>query len=380
MFVRALFRAWLVISVVSLALACNSDSPPMDPPFADDGGIAGDGETMAPDGDVVPPPILEPDDTLTVSGTVIDFVTGDPIASAATVTTVGVTPPPTVTTTGSNFSVELPPYSTFHLLAASLPSHRATFGDPITVEAMALEGVYAPTVSEAYLAELATYYGVTPAPGTSIVIGQLVDGYGEPRAGVSADTFELAYAPSARGPYFLGDDLSPTRDPESSGRGYFVFFDAPVDGVQVVAAPGSAYTVGGSAPSAAGAVTIVEVTVDGEPPPVVEDVSFSRDVVPIFTNRGCVVCHSGGGIGRDEGGLTLGSGSSSLIHRELTEEISPNDGITRIDREDPENSLVLRMPSFETPPDRHPNVTFVDATDPDYQIILAWIREGAYEN
>ncbi len=284
-----------------------------------------------------------------------------------------------MTTTGATFSVELPPYSTFHLLAAALPSHRSTFGAPITVEGMAIDGVYAPTVSEAYLAELATYYDVTPAPGTAIVIGQLVDGYGEPLAGVSADTFELTYAPSARGPYFLADDLSPTRDPESSSRGYFVFFDAPSDGVEVVAAPGTAYTVGGAGPSAAGAVSIIEVTVDGEPPPVVENVSFARDVVPIFDDRGCVVCHSGGGIGRDQGDLTLG-GSANLIHRELTEEISPNAGITRVDRADPEASLVLRMPSFESPPDRHPNVTFIDEYDPDYQILLAWIREGANDN
>lgn len=43
----------------------------------------------------------------------------------------------------------------------------------------------------------------------------------------------------------------------------------------------------------------------------------------------------------------------------------------------PETSLVLTMPSRETPPDAHPNVTFTGPLDPDYLLLLVWIREGA---
>ncbi len=43
-------------------------------------------------------------------------------------------------------------------------------------------------------------------------------------------------------------------------------------------------------------------------------------------------------------------------------------------------SKLLTMPSFEQPADRHPNVTFASATDRDYQLILAWIKEGAKDN
>jgi hypothetical protein len=53
---------------------------------------------------------------------------------------------------------------------------------------------------------------------------------------------------------------------------------------------------------------------------------------------------------------------------------------TRVQLATPEMSLVLTMPSAETPPDNHPNVTFTGPQDPDYQKILAWIREGAKEN
>jgi hypothetical protein len=38
------------------------------------------------------------------------------------------------------------------------------------------------------------------------------------------------------------------------------------------------------------------------------------------------------------------------------------------------------MPSAESPPDAHPNVTFTGPQDPDYVKILAWITEGAPNN
>ena len=46
----------------------------------------------------------------------------------------------------------------------------------------------------------------------------------------------------------------------------------------------------------------------------------------------------------------------------------------------PETSKVLTMPSYESPPDAHPNVTFTGPQDPDYLKILVWIREGAKQN
>jgi hypothetical protein len=53
---------------------------------------------------------------------------------------------------------------------------------------------------------------------------------------------------------------------------------------------------------------------------------------------------------------------------------------TRVTTATPEKSLVLTMPSAETPSDAHPNVTFTGPTDPDYLTILVWIREGAKNN
>jgi ribonuclease BN (tRNA processing enzyme) len=90
-------------------------------------------------------------------------------------------------------------------------------------------------------------------------------------------------------------------------------------------------------------------------------------------------CHSGNGPGKDLGNLTL-NGGAPKVYTELTVEISPNFGTTRVDKTTPEKSLVLTMPSAESPPDPHPNVTFTGPTDADYMTILAWIKEGAKNN
>ena len=42
-----------------------------------------------------------------------------------------------------------------------------------------------------------------------------------------------------------------------------------------------------------------------------------------------------------------------------------------------EESLILRMPSVEDPPDGHPTNVFPSPNDPDYITLLVWIREGA---
>ncbi len=90
-------------------------------------------------------------------------------------------------------------------------------------------------------------------------------------------------------------------------------------------------------------------------------------------------CHDGNGIGKDLGGLHL-NGADEKMYKELAEEVSENHGTLRVDRNNPAQSLMLTMPGREDPPDVHPNVTFASADDPDYQMILAWITEGALKN
>jgi hypothetical protein len=155
-----------------------------------------------------------------------------------------------------------------------------------------------------------------------------------------------------------------------------VFFNVPVGLVGLGQGPSSATTIDMPAlPSAAGAVTIAEGRVSRGAPVLPSNVSFAAQIVPIFSARGCVNCHSGGGPGKDLGGLTL-AGSSKLIYGELVME---RPGI-RVNLTMPEKSLVLTMPSAEDPPDAHPTIVFAGPRDPDYLKLLVWIREGAKQN
>jgi hypothetical protein len=320
--------------------------------------------------------------TYKVTGTVIDFETRVAIDGAATVSTAGLTPPPTVQVTGADFAIDgVPPFSVFHLLAGSPPDYRSTYNVGVVVDAADVDALSIVTIREEYLSDLNTAFGVTPTAGTSVILTRAIDMTGAPRAGVPASAFHLNNAPPALGPYFLDADYRP--DPnltETSTSGYAVFYDVSPGLTTVTAADGSGYTMEmAAAPVAATAITLAEVVIQDGAPVRPENVSFSEDVVPIFLARGCRNCHGGGGEGRDLGGLSL-QGADNLIYRELTEELSPNYGITRVDVQQPASSLLLTMPSPQDPPDSHPNVTFASAADPDYQTILAWIEEGAQHN
>jgi hypothetical protein len=132
-------------------------------------------------------------------------------------------------------------------------------------------------------------------------------------------------------------------------------------------------------PVEAGSVTLAQIAAADGAPVLPRNVSFQNQILPIFRlvsegGRGCTACHSGGGIGKDLGGLMLDAGAN-LTYKELVQE-DP----LRVQTAMPEKSQILTYPSRETPPDRHPNATFTGPLDPDYLKILVWIREGAKEN
>jgi hypothetical protein len=312
---------------------------------------------------------------LTVSGQVVDFQTAAPIDGSTSVTISGLVPAPRVTSQGAAFTIQdVPEDSAFQILAAAPPTHRSTFSPAVVVTTSNVTGVTAPVVSEAFLASLATAFHVTPSAAKGIVFVHLVDAAGTPKAGVAAANLVID---GADGPHFLDAAMMPAATAmASSASGWAVFFEAPV-GV-VALHPTAAATVSidmAVSPLAAGAVTIADAKVSDGALALPTNVKFGAQIVPIFQARGCQVCHSGNGPGRDLGGLTL-DGSANLIYRELVEE-RPN---TRVRVTAPETSLVLTMPSREVPPDGHPTVVFASAVDPDYLKLLVWIREGALQN
>jgi hypothetical protein len=316
--------------------------------------------------------------SLTVTGTVHDFQTNELVAGAASVSTTALVPTPKITVEGATFTIDgVPENSAFQILSSVPTTHRPTYSPAIEVIADDLDGVEVKTVSEQYLATLSSGFGVTPSAAKGIMLLKLVDGAGAAKAGIAAANLVLANATGAVGPKFLDAAKLPAPNATATTEsGWAVFFEVPSGVISLGTAATATVTLAmASSAVGNGAVTIAYVKVtDGAPSPMPTNVSFTQQVFPIFSNRGCVGCHSGGGPGKDLGGLML-DGGASLAYRELTQE-NP----LRANTATPEKSLMLTMPSAESPPDGHPNVTFTGPQDPDYIKILAWLREGAKQN
>ncbi len=311
---------------------------------------------------------------LTVSGTVLDFETSQPIAGNPMVDTAGLNPPPKIVTNGAMFTLsDIPEISAFQVLANENPDYAPTYSPTILAVHSDVTGAKAYAVKTSFVSTLQTGFGVTP-DGKGILLLHLVGPDGTPKQNVAGANVIVT---GASAPHFLDATLHPSTATSSSSSGWAVVFGVPEGTAQLGQAANATVTLSMDAePIAAGTVTIAEVTVtDGAPPALPTNVSFSQQVVPIFTNRGCVACHSGNGPGKALGNLQL-DGGVPKVYSELT---GPEDPL-RVQLAAPEKSLVLTMPSAEYPPDAHPNVTFTSSTDPDYEKILVWIREGAKNN
>jgi len=314
--------------------------------------------------------------SLSVSGQVVDFQTAAPVESATSIATSGLVPAPQVTTQGATFTIaNIPANSTFQILAAAPPTHRATFSQAVVVTTANLDNVKAAAVSETYLGTLATTFGVTPTAAKGVLFVRLVDANGAPRAGV--DRANLVLGNGALGPFFLDANLDPSRNAmASSASGWVIFFEVAPGVVTLGQAAQATVTLEmASSPVVAGNVTLADAKVTDGAPVLPTNVSFSNQIVPIFSARGCVACHSGNGPGKDLGGLQLDGGDTKIFNELVTERPT-----IRVNLGTPEASLVLKMPSREDPPDNHPNVTFASPQDPDYLKLLVWIREGAKQN
>jgi len=310
---------------------------------------------------------------LTVNGQVVDFQTGAALDVATSVSTSGLSPAPKVTLQGAAFTIEdIPENSAFQVLASAPPTQRATFSPAVIVTDADLDGVNVPSVSETFLTSLATTFAVTPSTAKGVLFVHLVDGQGKSKAGVAATNLTIT---GAKGPYFLDATRLPVASlTASSSSGWAVFFEVPVGVVSLGQPAGATVTLDMAvSPLNAGTVTIAEATATDGAPVLPTNVKFAAQIVPIFKARGCVACHSGGGVGKQLGDLTL---DGPKVYDELVKE-RPN---TRVRVTSPETSLVLTMPSREDPPDGHPNVTFTGPRDPDYLKLLVWIREGAKDN
>lgn len=313
--------------------------------------------------------------SLTVTGDVIDFQNGAAVGTGVSVTSSGITPPPMITTQGSMFTITgVPEYSVFQILA-SATDYRPTFSEVIEVTNENLTGVEARVVKSSYIDGIAMAFGITPTAAKGIVIVKLVDAMGMPRAGIPAN--QLVLAGSTDGPYFLDAQGNAAVGAQmSTASGYAVWFEVLPGITEAGQAAQATITVDmATSPVAGGSVTLALATVtDGAPPMMPTNVSFSAQVLPIFTQRGCLACHGASGPGSDLGGLDLNGGANKVYGELVTE----RPGI-RVNTTAPEMSLVLTKPLREEPPN-HQTATFQNSIDADYLKILAWIKEGAKNN
>ena len=318
---------------------------------------------------------------LNVSGQLLEFDTHRPLAGSGTMATAALVPSPDVTVSGSTFSLaNVPPDSTFFLIAGSPPDHALTYNAPTTVTDADVTGVNAYVVASAYLTKLRSTFNVTAMSGTATVLVHAVDATGAAEAGVPGSAVVLGVS-GAKGPFFLDAMMQPTANATAtSASGWLVYFNIPAGTLKLAGSTG--YTVvSADTPTVGDAVSLVQATITQgtSPMPPPSTISFQQSIVPIFINRGCYNCHSGNGTGRRLGDLVL-DGSPMKIWTALTQTISPNFGTTRVNLTDPPKSLVLTMPSYENPPDAHPTVVFTSSADPDYVKILTWIQQGAKFN
>jgi hypothetical protein len=318
-------------------------------------------------------------DGLEVIGQVVDFQSGQSVSGSVSVSTQGLTPAPTVTISPPAFVLDgITPNSVFYA-RASADGHRASFSAAIVVADADVDNVSVRVVAETYLAQLATAFGVTPTAANGVLFAQMVDSSGAGVAGVPASAF--APVAGARGPYFLDAqlDAAPTATATSSS-GWVVYFEVPPGVTGLAASAAGGYSIDmPTSPVAPATVTVATVHATAGTTTLPKNVSFANQVVPIFEKRGCAACHSGSGPGKDLAGLTL-DGSQNLVFKNLMNPATTSTTYPRVDLTTPEKSLVLTMPSAESPPDAHPNVTFTGPADPDYLMILVWIREGAKQN
>ena len=313
--------------------------------------------------------------SLTVTGDVIDFQTGAAVATGVSVTASGISPPPMISAQGSMFTItEVPENSVFQILAAAT-DYRPTFSEVIEVKADNVTGAKARVVKASYIDAVATAFGITPTAAKGIVIVKLVDAAGMPRANIPAA--QLTLAGSTMGPFFLDAQGNAAVGAQmSTASGYAVWFECLPGITEAGQAAAATITIDmATSPVAGGSVTLAVATVtDGAPMPIPTNVSFSAQVLPIFTARGCLACHGASGPGSDLGGLDLNGGANKVYGELVTEK-----PMIRVNTGDPPKSLVLTKPLLETPPN-HQTATFPNTQDPDYIKIFVWIKEGAKNN
>ena len=342
-------------------------------------------------------PDAPPAATIDVSGKTMDYFTNIALPSA-TYTTDGMTPAMNGTSgaDGSYKLANVPPASSFYVSVSGDPAnYYPTRNDAVTVKDVSvMANLYAVTMND--MKRQYSTVGLTRTTGTGMSIINLVRNNGTPLEGVKPTDITLTDSAGKpvtgfMGPYFFGpngDIQLVATVPVSTtynGSARAAILDLP---------PG-AYTLnvsylGGTGGGGGGGGTIMTMTVpimsaaDGvtlvstanapapTAPPGATPLSFATDVYPMLQRaalggQGCANCHNGTALA---GGLAYDGAAGDVYTKIMA---TPNVVVVAT----PATSMLLSMPLYETPPDLHPNATWLTNLDPAYVKIMLWISQGA---
>jgi hypothetical protein len=301
-------------------------------------------------------------DRVIASGAVVDFVTGEPVTGVS-LESVDLTGGE-IATDDSSFTIsEILPHSVFRL-RVSAAGYATTITELISVETADVDGLTVEVIASQLIGD--AYAEAQIARSGGIMAGRLFDtGTGDPVGGVAAEAFTDGEAA-----VFLGADQQIVDDaPATTSTGVALVLNVTPGLIDLESGVGVHSFIPPTTRVEDGVVSIVDVEVGADPPPIPTDVYLDPDVMDVFTARGCLGCHSGGGPGQTQGGFGL-NGDLETRHDAV---------LMRVDLDAPEQSLLLRKPSFEDPPDSH-QIIFANRYDPDYLIMLGWIIDGAPED
>jgi hypothetical protein len=325
-----------------------------------------------------------------LSGKVMDYFGGTAVQEA-TVKTDGLDPPlMTTSELDGAYRLDVAVGSSLFLVVTKT-GYRPTRNAAMTIGEM-------PVTQDAYLMteqdvkNQYTAVGATPLGGTAIVIGELRRNDGTPLEGIPAANVQLLDGngqpvTGIKGPYFFNAagsiDAALTTATAYQGKSRVGLLDVP---------PGTytlAVTYTGGQNQNVTTTTPVSTVADGGTlartggmggggggggGTNVTDPSFATHIYPKLQRAGqgglgCANCHTLAG----PAAVLKFDDPAGTVLANMTARTGVINAVT------PADSLLLVRPLYEAPPtpQDHPNATFLDTNDPDYQLFLRWITNGA---
>jgi len=326
--------------------------------------------------------------TTVVSGKVVDYFTGDPLAATA-ITTDGIAPAQAITSDAAGaYSIDVGIGSKVFVTTTRTNYHTARSEFITVADQPVMQDIYA--VSAMDIARQFSSVGAIANAGTIVIIDVQKDN-GDPFPGLVPTAFTLTdangvAAPNSIGPYFFGAvgdlDLAVTTSTTYAFKGAqrtraailnaspgtytltTTFNDGTLRSYKtplVLDAGGATMVLSGGANAALTAIS-----------PIV-DPSFATDIYPRLQKAskgglGCANCHTANG---PAAVLPYDDTDPAVTLAKI--KALPNVIVAAT----PATSLFLTYPLYEiTPPQNHPNATFLDINDPSYKLFSLWITNG----